>query len=219
MQSSAWLEEFLPKNRAGKPKNGMASPHEHQIRKIVSGGQTGVDRGALRAAISLGIEHGGWCPAGRLAEDGPIAEIYKFKDNQLALDRWGALDLINKFQADGLEVVLFAQTFGSMGPPSIALDRYIKAGTLKHGGNSVLNWQAANVSIIRNSTGMIRPIKSKPGNKTGSQEAMKVDGFIAMIMGIGRMNAHLDKKPSAHETRGLRRLGPDEPGNEQPDKE
>ncbi len=62
----------------------MASPHEHQIRKIVSGGQTGVDRGALRAAISLGIEHGGWCPAGRLAEDGPIAEIYQLSETESA---------------------------------------------------------------------------------------------------------------------------------------
>jgi len=44
--------------------------------KIVSGGQTGVDRGALDAAIALGIPHGGWCPRGRLAEDGPIPDRY-----------------------------------------------------------------------------------------------------------------------------------------------
>ena len=44
--------------------------------KIVSGGQTGVDRGALEAAIALGIEHGGWCPAGRIAEDGTIPSRY-----------------------------------------------------------------------------------------------------------------------------------------------
>ena len=44
--------------------------------KIVSGGQTGVDRGALDAAIALQIPHGGWCPRGRLAEDGPIPDRY-----------------------------------------------------------------------------------------------------------------------------------------------
>jgi len=44
--------------------------------KIISGGQTGVDRAALDAAITLGIPHGGWCPRGRLAEDGPIPERY-----------------------------------------------------------------------------------------------------------------------------------------------
>lgn len=44
--------------------------------KIVSGGQTGVDRAALDAAIALGLPHGGWCPKGRKAEDGIIAAKY-----------------------------------------------------------------------------------------------------------------------------------------------
>ena len=44
--------------------------------KIISGGQTGVDRGALEAALDFGVECGGWCPAGRLAEDGTIPKRY-----------------------------------------------------------------------------------------------------------------------------------------------
>ena len=43
---------------------------------IVSGGQTGVDRGALDAALALGNPCGGWCPDGRIAEDGIIPDIY-----------------------------------------------------------------------------------------------------------------------------------------------
>ncbi|MDE0513304.1 MAG: putative molybdenum carrier protein [Gammaproteobacteria bacterium] len=46
------------------------------IEKIVSGGQTGVDRAALDCAIALDIPHGGWCPAGRAAEDGIIPGRY-----------------------------------------------------------------------------------------------------------------------------------------------
>lgn len=46
------------------------------LRKLISGGQTGVDRGALDAALDLGFECGGWCPRGRKAEDGPIPERY-----------------------------------------------------------------------------------------------------------------------------------------------
>jgi hypothetical protein len=46
------------------------------IKKIVSGGQTGADRGALDAALECGIETGGWVPKGRLAEDGVIPEKY-----------------------------------------------------------------------------------------------------------------------------------------------
>jgi hypothetical protein len=37
--------------------------------KIISGGQTGVDRASLDAALQTGTECGGWCPKGRLAED------------------------------------------------------------------------------------------------------------------------------------------------------
>lgn len=44
--------------------------------KIVSGGQTGVDRGALDAALVAGFACGGWCPADRGAEDGEISERY-----------------------------------------------------------------------------------------------------------------------------------------------
>jgi hypothetical protein len=56
------------------------SPARTCIRRIVSGGQTGVDRGALDAAIALQIEHGGWCPRGRRAEDGVIPERYQLRE-------------------------------------------------------------------------------------------------------------------------------------------
>jgi hypothetical protein len=52
--------------------------------KIISGGQTGVDRGALDAAIALGIEHGGRCPLGRLAEDGRIPDRYRLSETETA---------------------------------------------------------------------------------------------------------------------------------------
>jgi hypothetical protein len=44
--------------------------------KIISGGQTGVDRAALDAAMALGLPVGGWCPQGRRAEDGAIPDRY-----------------------------------------------------------------------------------------------------------------------------------------------
>lgn len=50
------------------------------IERIISGGQTGADRGALDAAIALGIPHGGYCPRGRRAEDGPIPERYRLRE-------------------------------------------------------------------------------------------------------------------------------------------
>jgi hypothetical protein len=52
--------------------------------KIVSGGQTGVDRAALDVALELGIDCGGWCPAGRWAEDGPIDARYPLRETPSA---------------------------------------------------------------------------------------------------------------------------------------
>jgi len=48
--------------------------------KLISGAQTGIDRAALDAARSLGIPTGGWCPLGRLAEDGPIPADYPMQE-------------------------------------------------------------------------------------------------------------------------------------------
>ena len=55
-------------------------PRTMNIAKIVSGGQTGADRAALDWAIKNGIPHGGWCPAGRKAEDGVIPSIYHLQE-------------------------------------------------------------------------------------------------------------------------------------------
>ena len=43
---------------------------------VISGGQTGVDRAALDVALGIGLPCGGWCPKGRVAEDGPITPRY-----------------------------------------------------------------------------------------------------------------------------------------------
>jgi hypothetical protein len=48
--------------------------------KIVSGGQTGVDRAALDAAQVAGLPTGGWCPRGRRAEDGRIPARYPLRE-------------------------------------------------------------------------------------------------------------------------------------------
>ena len=47
-----------------------------EIKRIVSGGQTGADRAALDVGIAFGLEVGGWVPKGRLDENGRIPEMY-----------------------------------------------------------------------------------------------------------------------------------------------
>ena len=53
-----------------------------KIEKIISGGQTGVDRAALDVASELGIPCGGWCPLDRWSEDGPIEDRYPLTETE-----------------------------------------------------------------------------------------------------------------------------------------
>ena len=57
-----------------------AKPAASVLQKIVSGGQTGVDRAALDAALAAGFPCGGWAPKGRRAEDGVIPERYPLRE-------------------------------------------------------------------------------------------------------------------------------------------
>ena len=52
----------------------------HRLLTLISGAQTGVDRGALDAALDAGFPCGGWCPEGRLAEDGTIPDRYPVRE-------------------------------------------------------------------------------------------------------------------------------------------
>lgn len=67
-----------------------------ELEKFVSGGQTGADRAVLDWAIEKGIPHGGWCPKGRRAEDGPIAGRYQLQEtpaaNYVQRTEWNARD-------------------------------------------------------------------------------------------------------------------------------
>lgn len=54
------------------------------LAKIISGGQTGVDRAGLDAAMEAGIPSGGFCPKGRLAEDGTIPARYPQEELEAA---------------------------------------------------------------------------------------------------------------------------------------
>ncbi len=71
--------------------------------KIISGGQTGVDRAALDTALRNGIESGGWCPTGRLDEFGRIPDRYSVKE----LENGGSTErtLQNVKDSDGTVII------------------------------------------------------------------------------------------------------------------
>lgn len=97
---------------------------EHwQIGRIVSGGQTGADRAALDWARLRGVPHGGWCPKGRLASDGPLPAHYQLQETESAGYRQrtrlnvrdsDATLILNTGALDGgtLQTLRFARTLG-----------------------------------------------------------------------------------------------------------
>jgi len=73
------------------------------LEKIISGGQTGVDRAALDAAIRNNFACGGFCPQGRIAEDGIIAAKYPLKE--LSSKSYAKRTLENVLYADATLII------------------------------------------------------------------------------------------------------------------
>lgn len=93
------------------------------LKKIISGGQTGVDRAALDVAVRLGIPHGGWLPKGRLTEDGPLAPRYHLQE--MPTEDYAARTEKNVVDSDGTLII-------SRGSPTGGTD-HTRRMALKHG--------------------------------------------------------------------------------------
>jgi len=98
--------------------------------KIISGGQSGVDRAALDVAQELSIACGGWCPRGRRAEDGPLAARYPLIETPL--QKYSQRTAWNVRDSDGTLILTRGQAKGGtaltvklaegLGKPYLLLD-------------------------------------------------------------------------------------------------
>lgn len=162
--------------------------HNFGPSKIISGGQTGVDRAALDAALELGIPIGGWCPRGRKSEDGTIPDKYPLietpKSYSLQRTEWNIRDsdatlilIIGKLEGGTRRTAELAH---QMGKPYFIIDlnKSQKTGMHKY-------WLEHHHPAILNIAG---PRESKsPGI------AIQAKDFLATCFGMLKPDPHRDK--------------------------
>lgn len=130
------------------------------VEKIISGGQSGVDRAALDAAMRLNIPHGGWCPKGRLAELGEIISK-KYTLTETTSPEYSQRTELNVKDSDGtLMIVLetpIKTTDGSLGTIEEAIKHskpYLMINlSINHPIDTILQWIKDNDIAILNIAG------------------------------------------------------------------
>jgi phage terminase large subunit-like protein len=127
-----------------------------------------------------------------------IFDLCDFLDVQEVMyDPWQAAYLATRLQEEGVDMIEYRQTVGTMSEPMKTLEAWILDGTLLHTGCPVLTWMISNVVAHLDAKDNIYPRKEFPENK--------IDGVVAIIMAIGRY-IQLEDNSSVYEERGIRTL-------------
>lgn len=105
----------------------------------------------------------------------------QFRIVELAYDPWQAMDLANRLEQGGLDLVEHRQGWGSMAGPVAEFQRLWISGELAHQGDPVMTWMADNVAVREDPAGNLKPDKGRSGDR--------IDGIVAAIMAVGRVAA------------------------------
>ncbi|HEM6526778.1 TPA: terminase large subunit [Streptococcus suis] len=122
-----------------------------------------------------------------------LSEIYHIKE--IAYDRWNATQMVQNLEGMGLTMVPFGQGYKDMSPPSKELYKLMMEGKIQHGGHPVLKWMGQNVVMRQDPAGNIKPDKEK--------SVEKIDGIVALIMGLDRCIRHQTEEGSVYDERGI----------------
>ena len=126
------------------------------LSKIISGGQTGVDRAALDVALEMGIPAGGYCPKGRKAEDGPIDPRYPLQE--LNSPHYPARTERNVLESDGTLIINEGPLEGGVALTLKMAKKYKKHFLIIHPSKSlavseVIKWLKSNPINVLNVAG------------------------------------------------------------------
>jgi phage terminase large subunit-like protein len=140
------------------------------------------------------------CTEGNVVDYGVIKKTIerdseKFRIVSIGYDPWNATQLSIELQNEGYNVLEFRQGFGSMAAPTRELMRLLAGNMIVHGGQPVLTWCASNLSVKTDPAGNAKPDKQKSSDR--------IDGIVALIMGLGRAMVKEAGGVSNYEHRGL----------------
>lgn len=129
-------------------------------------------------------------------EKAVLEDFERHDIEKLAFDRWNASQLITHLMANLGEdrLVKFGQGFVDMSPACRELERRLKGGLLRHGGNPVMRWMASNASAKSDPAGNIKPDKEA--------SADKIDGIVALLDAIGAETRTADSSGSYYDKTG-----------------
>tara|TARA_Y100000114_G_scaffold100341_1_gene93509 strand:- start:155 stop:748 length:594 start_codon:yes stop_codon:yes gene_type:complete len=132
--------------------------------------------------------------------------VERYKVQEVTLDRWNATDISTRLSEQGANVTWIGQGYRSLSAPSKRLEELVLSGKLIHGDHPILRAQAAQVMIETDPAGNIKPSKRASGSKANSE---RIDGIVALVMGLGRCMDSGESKTSVDDVytdRGLRWL-------------
>lgn len=120
----------------------------------------------------------------------------RFNIQEIAFDRWGAVQMVQDLEGMGFTVIPFGQGFKDMSPPTKELMKLVLEGKIAHGGNPVLRWMIENAVVRTDPAGNIKLDKQK--------STEKIDGAVAMVMGLDRaIRQQNEQTGSIYDERGL----------------
>ena len=121
-----------------------------------------------------------------------MADMFQIKE--IGYDPWNATQLAVQLEGDGHTMVQVRQGFASLSNPTKELEGMILGRKINHGNNPVAKWNFNNVVIAQDAAENMKPDKSKAREK--------IDGIVALIIGISRAMVHTDET-SVYEERGI----------------
>ncbi|WP_405793338.1 terminase large subunit [Streptomyces sp. NBC_01506] len=123
-----------------------------------------------------------------------IADCRRLDVQRISYDRMFAGQLVQRIEAKtrGVDVVPVAQTYLGMSPGCKELERLLREGRIRHGGNPVLRWNASVVEVYRDGNDNMRPVKPDRGKSSA-----RIDGIAAAVMALDGYVRRPLKRPRA----------------------